>query len=144
MRPLAGAQDLTLITQPADARIMAFASVPEDSLVWIKDAGYTVRGLIGDRAYDANPGFSSGGSSMALVRLAPQDYHRFHSPVNGTVTDVYTIEGSFHSVNADGMTSANWAIYNQRRVVVIDTAGFANIGKVAYVAIGPLLFPFFF
>ena len=134
VRPISSPQDLSLITQPCDARLMAFAVVPVDSLVWVKDRGYTVEGLVGGLAYAATPGFAGG--SMALVRLAPQDYHRFHSPVNGTIVSTYTIEGNFHSVNADGMTSDNYAIYNQRKVVVIDTAGFANIGKVAYVAIG--------
>ena len=26
-----------------------------------------------------------GGASLAIFRLAPADYHRFHSPVDGTI-----------------------------------------------------------
>jgi len=136
-RVLAAPTDETVLVQPCDARALLFAHVPADSFVWIKDTGYTVEGLIGAQAYGmASDSFADG--SMALLRLAPQDYHRLHSPVTGRVLADYTIEGTFHSVNADGMTSRNYAIYNQRRVLVLDTAGYANIGRVAYVAIGAL------
>src|SRR5262249_22391903 len=94
-------------------------------------------GLVGSLGYNMAETTFDGGS-MALIRLAPQDYHRFHAPVNGTIKAMYTIEGSYHSVNADGMTSKNYAIYNQRVVAIIDTTGQANIGQVAYVAIGAL------
>lgn len=30
---------------------------------------------------------------LAISRLAPQDYHRFHSPVEGTVVAIKDIEG---------------------------------------------------
>lgn len=46
--------------------------------------------------------------------------------------------GCVHSVNADGITSGNYAILNQRTVVVIDTAGHGDLGHVAFVAIGAL------
>jgi phosphatidylserine decarboxylase len=29
--------------------------------------------------------------AMAIARLAPQDYHRFHAPVNGSIVDIYNI-----------------------------------------------------
>jgi phosphatidylserine decarboxylase len=136
-RFVASPNDHSVVVQPCDARVMLFPRMPSDSFVWIKDTAYTVEGLIGSAAYAmAQDSFDQG--SMALVRLAPQDYHQFHAPVTGTVLSVYTIEGTFHSVNADGMTSGNYAVYNQRKVMLLDTTGYANIGRVAYVAIGAL------
>ena len=30
-------------------------------------------------------------------RLAPQDYHRFHSPIDGVVGDVHDIPGQYYT-----------------------------------------------
>ena len=32
---------------------------------------------------------------LAIARLAPQDYHRFHSPVEGTIVAVKDISGEY-------------------------------------------------
>lgn len=53
--------------------------------------------------------------------------------MNGTILDHYKVEGSLHSVNADGMTSKNFAIYNKREVVMINSV---SVGKVAFIAVG--------
>lgn len=76
IRPLTAPHDDSLILQPCDARLMVFATMPDDSFLWIKDGGYTIEGLIGKKAWEENNNFKEG--SMALVRLAPQDYHQFH------------------------------------------------------------------
>ena len=39
------------------------------------------------------------GGSMVIVRLAPQDYHRFHSPVTGQVSFITQSAGTIYSVN---------------------------------------------
>ena len=86
--------------------------------------------LLGDGV--ANPaGFDH--ASMVILRLAPQDYHRYHSPVGGTIASQHTIGGSLHSVNSDAMTSGNYAIFNTRVVTIINTPA---RGRVAFVAIG--------
>lgn len=38
--------------------------------------------------------------SLAIMRLAPQDYHRFHAPVSGTVGPITHVKGEFYTVNA--------------------------------------------
>jgi phosphatidylserine decarboxylase len=38
---------------------------------------------------------SDTGCALAIARLAPQDYHRFHSPVEGTVLSIKDIQGEF-------------------------------------------------
>ena len=71
-----------------------------------------------------------------LLRLAPQDYHHFHVPLpSSTLTALYKVEGTLQSVNADGMTSKNYAILNQRTVMLFHSP---LVGTYAYVAIGAL------
>ena len=66
-------------------------------------------------------------------RLAPQDYHRFHTPVAGTITHISYVLGSLFSVSADAAVSKNAAFLNQRHVLIINSPEF---GTVAYVAVG--------
>jgi len=126
VRPIYQADDA--IVSPADSRTTTFTVVPVDLLLWIKGEDFTVQTLLGP---GFRPAFQNG--EMAMCRLAPQDYHRFHSPVSGVIVQQGNLAGSLYSVNADGMTSGNDAIYNQRSFTIIQTA---NFGNVAVVAIG--------
>jgi phosphatidylserine decarboxylase precursor len=128
-RPLAVPGDESIIVSPADSRLIAFQQVPSDSRFWIKGNSFTLRRLIGEQGWDA----AFEGGTLAIFRLAPQDYHRYHSPVSGVIQSQETIGGSLHSVNRDAMTSDNEAIYNQRISTVVATN---SHGKVAFVPIG--------
>ena len=39
------------------------------------------------------------GGALGIFRLAPQDYHRFHVPVDGVVGEPKLIEGQYYTVN---------------------------------------------
>jgi phosphatidylserine decarboxylase len=39
------------------------------------------------------------GGALAIFRLAPQDYHRFHSPVDGKIGAMRYIAGEYYTVN---------------------------------------------
>jgi phosphatidylserine decarboxylase len=38
-------------------------------------------------------------ASMFIIRLAPNDYHRYHFPYDGLVSDTHKISGSYFSVS---------------------------------------------
>jgi phosphatidylserine decarboxylase len=42
---------------------------------------------------------AKGYSHIGIFRLAPQDYHRFHSPVNAVVGKTKDIIGNLYTVN---------------------------------------------
>ena len=74
------------------------------------------------------------GGSIVICRLAPQDYHRFHSPVAGKLIRPKIIEGSFYTVNPiivrkrlDVFTE------NKRLVCYLETEKY---GQVGFIAIG--------
>jgi phosphatidylserine decarboxylase len=129
VRPIAMPNNDSVIVSPADARLMCFDNVDPDSRFWIKGEDFNIEDLIGSESY--KPAFEN--AQLSIVRLSPQDYHRFHVPASGTITRIQQIKGGLHSVNADGMTSGNYAIYNTRTVVMIQTE---NYGEIAYVPIG--------
>jgi phosphatidylserine decarboxylase len=37
--------------------------------------------------------------TLGIFRLAPQDYHRFHVPVDGVLGEPKLIEGQYYTVN---------------------------------------------
>jgi phosphatidylserine decarboxylase len=71
-----------------------------------------------------------------VLRLAPQDYHRFHFPDGGLAQAAAYIPGEYHSVNPLALTKVP-AVYcrNQRVITQVDTDHF---GRIAYVEVGAL------
>jgi phosphatidylserine decarboxylase len=76
---------------------MTFATVSEATRLWIKGREFSVARLLGD-AYKSQADRYTGGA-LAIFRLAPQDYHRFHSPVDGTIGPMTFISGEYYTVN---------------------------------------------
>lgn len=56
-------------------------------------------------------------------------------PLTAQIYYMKQLEGSLQSVGVDGMTSKNYAIYNQRMVVLMEAP---YVGQFAFVAIGAL------
>ena len=77
--------------------MMAFETVNEATKLWIKGREFTVARLLGD-AYRSEVDKYTGGA-LCIFRLAPQDYHRFHSPVDGTIGPMTYIAGEYYTVN---------------------------------------------
>ena len=78
---------------PADGRLRLFLGADADSPFPLKGATRTMREVLAD-------GAPSGRLDVAVVRLAPVDYHRFHFPFDcRTPRPVRTVPGKYHSVN---------------------------------------------
>ena len=69
---------------------------------WIKGQGLDLGRLLGSD--DVASRFDGG--SMVIARLAPQDYHRWHSPINGTVVAINEIPGAYYTVNPQVINEA--------------------------------------
>lgn len=66
-----------------------------------------------------------------MIRLAPQDYHRFHSPVSGTIGKMTMIEGEYYTVNPQAIrTSLDVYGENARKVVPIQSDDFGLVMTV--------------
>lgn len=76
---------------------MVFETVSEATRLWIKGRDFSVARLLGD-AHRADADKYIGGA-LCIFRLAPQDYHRFHVPVDGTVGPMTDIAGEYYTVN---------------------------------------------
>lgn len=85
-----------VMISPTDSRCTVFSSIEKSKQIWIKSNKFTIEKLT--QGYD-NVKFSNDNTSIAIFRLAPQDYHRFHSPCDVTIGKPIYIEGEYYTVN---------------------------------------------
>ncbi len=116
---------------PADGRALVFPELDEDAFVPVKGHPFTIRKILPDAA----DRFING--SLAIVRLCPADYHRYHFPCAGQITECRDIAGALHSVNPIALASgADVFGENKRSVTLIETEHFGTMGFVEVGAFG--------
>ena len=116
------------IVSPADCRMMVWNNILDSTKYWIKGKKFTVDRLLGPRSGIAK---DFEGGAFCIARLAPQDYHRWHWPVSGTVTRITKIDGALYTVNPIAVNqNVNVYTENKRAVIEIDTECH---GKVCFV-----------
>jgi len=130
-RPISCSERNDVAVCAADSRLMAFDSASDSTRLWIKGRKFSIAGLLGPES--CTDSLSNG--TLVIFRLAPQDYHRFHVPVSGTVESFVDIPGYLFTVNPIAVNSKYCNVFteNKRVVSIISTQEF---GKVAFVAIG--------
>ena len=134
-RPCSAPERPEIVTSPADCRTVVFDEITEAQKIWVKGREFNMRRLFGS----AYPELASryNGGALGIFRLAPQDYHRFHIPVDGVMGEARTIEGEYYTVNPMAIRSA-LDVYgeNIRVLVPIDSE---KHGKVMVVCVGAMM-----
>lgn len=131
-----------MITSAADCRLAVFDSISTAQEFWIKGQKFTLPTFL----QDPNLATEFDQSSMAIFRLAPQDYHRFHSPVKATVSrdrEPVKVGGTYFTVNPMAVNE-NLDVFteNVRVVSVLDIDGGGGneaFDRCVFVSIGALL-----
>ncbi|KAI4201670.1 MAG: hypothetical protein LQ346_002121 [Caloplaca aetnensis] len=134
-RPCSAPRNSGIIVSPADSRSVVFNTMDEATKIWVKGRDFTVERLLGD-AYPEDAKRYKGGA-LGIFRLAPQDYHRFHIPVDGVMGKPKLIEGEYYTVNPMAIRSA-LDVYgeNVRYIVPIDSVAH---GRVIVVCVGAMM-----
>jgi phosphatidylserine decarboxylase len=119
--------DPNVLTMPADGRYLVY---PKFDRFLVKGKEFSLKTFLQDCACSQR--YAEG--SMAIVRLCPSDYHRFHFPCDGTPSKPCLINGPLYSVNPIALRK-RWSILaeNKRVVTEIETERF---GTLLYVEIG--------
>jgi len=134
-RPCSAPDRPEIIVSPADCRTVVFNTIDDATKIWVKGRDYSLEKLFGD-AYPLEAKRYKGGS-MGIFRLAPQDYHRFHVPVDGTLGTPKAIEGEYYTVNPMAIRSA-LDVYGENVRVLVPIDSVAH-GRVMYVCIGAMM-----
>jgi len=65
----------------------------------VKGKNFSIPALLNIPA-DSEKALALDGASLAIFRLAPADYHRFHSPIDGEVGEIVHIPGQYYTGKA--------------------------------------------
>ncbi|AOA63889.1 Phosphatidylserine decarboxylase [Komagataella phaffii] len=135
-RPQEDENNSNIATSPADCRCTVFESITFAKTFWIKGRNFTTKKLFGS-FYSREMADLYDECSIGIFRLAPQDYHRFHSPVTGTVGKVQSISGEYFTVNPMAIRS-DLDVFgeNVRCLLPIQTKEF---GRVLVVPVGAMM-----
>lgn len=87
-----GVEDEKVIVSPCDCRLVMYEKIKKAKEYWIKGRGFTVKKLLGGQ-------FSDRFSKIIVCRLAIEDYHRFHFPIDCVYMGFYKIDGEYYSVD---------------------------------------------
>lgn len=121
------------VTSPADGRLRLYLGADADAPFPLKGAVRSLREVFAPNLSSSNfPPSTS--FDIAVFRLAPVDYHRFHFPCDcRTVGETRVIPGRYHSVNPIALVRRP-DVYaeNERQIVACD----ASFGRFWLVDVG--------
>jgi phosphatidylserine decarboxylase len=96
-RPCTAPDNSSVVVSPADCRSVVFNKIERATEIWIKGRDFNMQRLLGPAYPDEAAKYEGG--ALGIFRLAPQDYHRFHVPVDGILGEPKLIEGQYYTVN---------------------------------------------
>lgn len=138
-RPTEAPEEEGIAVSPADCRCTTFVTVDSATEIWIKGRNFTLAKLFNGNFnnYEKTNIYDPKNCSVGIFRLAPQDYHRFHCPVTGTIGPMKYIEGEYYTVNPMAIRS-DLDVYgeNVRVIVPIHSEKF---GTVIMVCVGAMM-----
>lgn len=121
------------LVSPSDGKLSSQGRIDPAARLFVKGQPYEVSELTGDPSESAR----YAGGEFAVVYLAPRDYHRVHSPVDGHISAIRGMAGDLYPVNSIGEQHVpQLFVRNQRVAIVIDTPGF---GRVTCVMVGAVI-----
>lgn len=134
-RPCSAPDNPKIIVSPADCRTVVFNRVDEATAIWIKGREFSIGRLLGNAYPEDAKRYVNG--TLGIFRLAPQDYHRFHIPVDGVLDTPKTIAGEYFTVNPMAIRSA-LDVYGENVRVVVPIDSVAH-GRVMVVCVGAMM-----
>lgn len=104
---------------PGDGRLLAFENIADIHNFFIKGRKLTLAQFLKDEDL-AN---QHKNSSLVILRLAPNDYHRYHFPYAGVPSETTKIKGNYYSVSPYALASNFAKVFceNKREYCVLST-----------------------
>ncbi|WP_372640337.1 phosphatidylserine decarboxylase [Ancylomarina sp.] len=112
------------VVSPADGKLLAFQSIKDISSFFVKGSEFTIQTFLKNK--ELTKKYADG--SMVIVRLAPTDYHRFHFPASGLISESKSIKGRYFSVSPMALKkSLEIFCQNYRTYSTLKTEDFGDI-----------------
>lgn len=134
-RPCSAPDNPKIVVSPADCRTVVFDRIDDATRIWVKGREFSIERLLGNAYPEDVKRYKEG--ALGIFRLAPQDYHRFHIPVDGVLGTPKTIEGEYYTVNPMAIRSA-LDVYGENVRVLIPIDSVAH-GRVMVICVGAMM-----
>ncbi len=118
-------------TSPGDGKLLAFENIEDVQHFFVKGNLFTLPTFLEDdelaKKYK--------NASLLILRLAPDDYHRFHFPWDGIPSESKQIKGRYYSVSPHSVTENFARVFckNKREYCILDTQ---EKGKIIIAPVG--------
>jgi len=99
------------LVSPGDGKLLAFENVSDVNTFFIKGKEFTLKEFLQDDALAEE----HENSSMAILRLAPNDYHRYHFPYEGIPSQPEKIEGVYYSVSPISLSKRFTEVFSENK-----------------------------
>lgn len=83
------------VVSSADGKILVFPEIKDSHQFFVKGQPFDINTFLNDVTLAEQ--YLDG--AMAIIRLAPVDYHRYHFPISGQVSENTKIRGAYYSVS---------------------------------------------
>ena len=112
------------LISPADGKILAFQEIEKSKSFFIKGSMFNLQTFLISKELSLK--YQNG--SMAIIRLAPSNYHRYHFPAKGIPSKTSTIKGYYYSVSPVALKK-NLRIFceNKRAISTLKTDNYGDI-----------------
>lgn len=116
---------------PGDGRLLAFENISDIHDFFIKGRKFTLAQFLKNEKLAEQ----YKDSSLIILRLAPNDYHRYHFPYEGTPSEMTKIRGNYYSVSPYALASNFTKVFceNKREYCILKTV---DKGDVVIAPIG--------
>ncbi len=83
------------VVSPGDGKILVFKEIQDINRFFVKGERFTIDSFLSNKTLSRK--YDDG--SLVILRLAPNDYHRYHFPIGGKVDGTTLINGVYYSVS---------------------------------------------
>jgi phosphatidylserine decarboxylase len=104
---------------PGDGKLLAFENIADVHDFFVKGRKFTLPEFLNNKTLAEK----HKNASMFILRLAPNDYHRFHFPCDGIVSDITKIKGDYYSVSPYALASNFTKVFceNKREYCILNS-----------------------
>jgi phosphatidylserine decarboxylase len=139
MRPVASPNDDRIIVSACESQPFAIDThAQQRSTFWIKEQPYSLDHMLCGRHVS-----NFIGGTVYQAFLSATNYHRWHSPVSGTIREIHQVPGTYYAEAASGgfdeagpNNSQGYIAHVATRATIFIEADRAEIGLIAFVPIG--------
>ena len=127
------------VVSPADGKVIAFENINEINDFFVKGSKFTLTGFLQDQELAEK----YKNSSLFIIRLAPNDYHRFHFPYDGKISSSFKIKGRYFSVSPHAISENFTKVFceNKREYSILTSSdkGEILISPVGATMVGSII-----